>query len=372
MHYALEAFVPIRPRFVMQQEQLLKWTSELHEQAARLAKPSSPFSSTLVKLLELGSGKDKIQKRGFHICDPFEQNPSKRSIYTDAYPSGVKMKERMQFFDCEMTRIFESFYPIDARLPKHLIHVTCTGYVAPSPAQKIVSLRKAKDTSVTHAYHMGCYAAIPAIRIAAGALALSSPASSVDIVHTEMCSLHFNPLDCSTEQLVVQSLFADGFIKYRVSKKSSASCLKVLALHEELIPDSLSSMSWRCEDICHSMTLSKKVPVMLSQALHGYLSRLVEKVHLNEKLIKAKAYFAIHPGGPKIIQHITQLFHLKEEQISHSSFIMQHCGNMSSATLPHIWEKMLHDRRIKTGSYIVSFAFGPGLTLSGALFQKRG
>ena len=372
MHYALEGFVSIRPRYSMVQEELLHWISSLHEQAARLATPALCFTSTKKKLLELGSGKGKIQKRGFHIRDPLEQSSSKRSIYTDVHPSGVGMKERMHFFDQEMTQVFEEFYPPDAQFPEELIHVTCTGYVAPSPAQKIVSLRKASNTIVTHAYHMGCYAAIPAIRIAAGALALSSFTSCVDIVHTEVCSLHFNPLGYTTEQLVVQSLFADGFIKYRVTKNGSGPCLKVLALHEEIIPDSLNSMSWRCEDICHAMTLNKKIPVQLSQALQKHFSYLVEKTRLKEKILKAKALFAIHPGGPKIIEYIAQMFDLKEEQITHSYAVMQEYGNMSSATLPHIWERISDDKRVASGSYIISLAFGPGLTLCGAILQKRG
>jgi predicted naringenin-chalcone synthase len=34
----------------------------------------------------------------------------------------------------------------------------------------------------------------------------------VDIVHTELCSLHLQPLRHEAEQLVIQSLFADGCI----------------------------------------------------------------------------------------------------------------------------------------------------------------
>jgi len=358
---ALESFVSIRPRFEMAQVELLSWTSLLHAE--------STAHNTKDKLLALGSGPDKIQKRGFQIPDPFAQRGAEREIYTP--PSGLGMKERMQFFDRETLRFFEAFYPEMSLLPAHLIHVTCTGYVAPSPAQQIVSLRLAKETLVTHAYHMGCYAAIPAIRIAAGALALApSPTSVVDIVHTEMCSLHLNPMDHSTEQLVVQSLFADGFIKYSATRKMRAPCLQVLALHEEILPESLDQMTWRCEEICHAMTLSKKIPLLLSNALEGFFSRLVQKTDLDEEKIKTTGYFAIHPGGPKIIEYIVQKFHLKRAQVSHSHGVMQEYGNMSSATLPHIWEKMLQDTHLEEGAFIVSFAFGPGLTLAGALFQK--
>ena len=44
-------------------------------------------------------------------------------------------------------------------------------------------------------------------------------------------------------------------------------------------------------------------------------------------------------------------------------------GNMSSATLPYIWMRLLRD--VPVGTLIPSLAFGPGLTICGALFEKR-
>lgn len=376
MNYYLGGFFHIRPRFENDQKELLEWTAKLHAAAAATEQSSTPFSSIRERLLELGSGKDKIQKRGFQISDPFEENFENMDIYpVTLRPEGTGFKDRMLFFDREVSKIFEQFYGPDVPLPGHLIHVTCTGYVAPSPAQKIVSQRKgSQSTIVTHAYHMGCYASIPAIRIAAGSLslALTSPATlSVDIVHTEVCSLHMHPLRHSTEQLIVQSLFADGFIKYSVYKEdSNKPSLKILALREEIVPDSLNSMTWSCDDVCHAMTLNKNVPVFITRTLEGYFSRLCEMAGMDADQMKKNAYFAIHPGGPKILQHIQQLFALNEEQLAHSLYVLQQYGNMSSATLPHIWERMLNDDHVPKGAYIASLAFGPGLSITGALFQK--
>lgn len=375
MHYFLSQFSHIRPRFEHDQKALLEWTAMLHETAA-VSQGSAPLTSSVrERLLELGSGRDKIQKRGFLIRDPFIDQCDEMTIYpVSLKPEGVEFKERMLFFDREVSQIFEAFYARDAALPSHLIHVTCTGYVAPSPAQKLVSQRDARGTTVTHAYHMGCYASIPAIRMGAGmlSLALPSPAAvSVDIVHTEVCSLHLHPLRHSIDQLIVQSLFADGFIKYSVQKEEPKSpAFKVLALLEEIIPDSINSMTWNCDSVCHAMTLDKNVPVFITRVLEKYLERLAALVGRNAEELKKNAYFAIHPGGPKILFHIQHLCSLGEQQIAHSMDVLQNFGNMSSATLPHIWEKMLCD--LPDGALVVSLAFGPGLSIVGALFEKRG
>src|SRR5690349_10817315 len=215
MGYCLGKFVHIRARFEKDQNALLEWTAKLHEMAALTAQLQHSFASIKERLFELGSGKEKIQKRGFQISDPFQDRYEDMPIYpVTIRPEGSSLKDRMLFFDKEVTGVFEQFYTESTPLPEHLIHVTCTGYVAPSAAQKLISKRCASThTIVTHAYHMGCYASIPAIRIAAGSLALNSfnlpsPDPFVDVVHTEICSLHIHPLRHSTEQLIVQSLFA--------------------------------------------------------------------------------------------------------------------------------------------------------------------
>ena len=45
---------------------------------------------------------------------------------------------------------------------------------------------------------------------------------------------------------------------------------------------------------------------------------------------------------------------------------------MSSATLPHVWKAVLEDAAVKPGRLIVALAFGPGLTISGAILRKTG
>jgi predicted naringenin-chalcone synthase len=63
---------------------------------------------------------------------------------------------------------------------------------------------------------------------------------------------------------------------------------------------------------------------------------------------------------------------LKEHQMEHSQNVLREYGNMSSATLPHIWKEMLEDDRVPSGTPIITLAFGPGLTICGAVLEKCG
>lgn len=373
----LSDFQHIRPHYEIDQEKSLDWIAAIHAEAEQSLSPCDHSFKMQIreKLARIGLGKERIQNRGVLIGDLFKEDPSAMEIYpVTKNPNGNGFAERSRFFDREVSKIFERFYSEEASLPGHLIHVTCTGYVAPSPAQKLVSTRNAGTrTTVTHAYHMGCYGAISAIRISAGYIALSSfsDSSNVDIVHTEVCSLHMHPLCHRSEQLLVESLFADGFIKYTAyANKISGPHLKIFALHEETIPESIDSMTWRCEDNGLSMTLAKDVPVLIARTMSGYLTRLCSIVNLSlEKVIK-EAFFAVHPGGPKILQQIKDLLQLQAYQLEHSEYVLKNFGNMSSATLPHIWERMLSDPKVPSKALVVSLAFGPGLNIAGGLFEK--
>ena len=182
---------------------------------------------------------------------------------------------------------------------------------------------------------MGCYGALAAIRM--GGFLFLSLAPSVDIVHTELSSLHMHPLRHSIEQLLVQSLFADGFIKYSLTSQTDQPHFKTLGLLEEILPESSESMTWRCEDHGLSMTLSREVPVLINRSLDGYLTRLSALSKVDLSTIKAQALFAVHPGGPKILDYVEKRFSLTPEQMRYSRAVLRDYGNMSSATLPHIW-----------------------------------
>lgn len=372
----LTSFHSIRPPFESLQEDTLEWLIDAHLEAE--LKKGLPLNERDLfreqikeRLFRVGCKPDRIEKRGHILKDLLHRNWNQMSVYRlDETPSGKDLSVRSKIYKEAVDQIFEEYYPENTNAPDDLIHVSCTGYISPSGAQGIVSKRGwGARTTVTHAYHMGCYGSIPAIRMATGFLSMGK--KQVDIVHTEVCSLHTNPSLHGIDQLVSQSLFADGFIKYSVLEKSDAPHYQVIALHEEVIDDSRDAMTWNVSNWGFQMTLTKEVPVLISRALKNYLIRLANLSNISyEKLLK-EAIFAIHPGGPKILLYIQELLGLKDHQMKYSFDILRKYGNMSSCTLPHIWDEVLRDRDVLDRTPLVSLAFGPGLSISGNLLEKR-
>lgn len=160
---------------------------------------------------------------------------------------------------------------------------------------------------------MGCYASLPAVRIAEGLVAARS--KHVDIIHTEMCSLHMDRNDHSSEQLVVQSLFADGHIKYSaVPSQEAESGYQVLAIRELIVPDSQQDMSWITASWGMKMTL-REVPAKIAGSLREFVVKLCQQAEVDFADVVKTGVFAIHPGGPKIIDLVKENLELSDEQV---------------------------------------------------------
>ncbi|WP_295990940.1 3-oxoacyl-[acyl-carrier-protein] synthase III C-terminal domain-containing protein [Rugamonas sp.] len=295
---------------------------------------------------------------------------------------GIDLKQRHASYGKIVGDCLQDLYPDSSAPPDDLIHVTCSGYLAPSPVERMVARKEWFDTTVTHSYHMGCYGAFPAIKMAHGFLASSAmsnpsaaPRERVDIVHTELLSGHHNIEDSGIENIITMSLFADGFIKYSLAsgeyaRQHGVHGLRVLAFHEHLLPDSADDMTWVPAAHQFQMTLSVMVPVVIKRHVRRFVADLLRRAGLDFERDKPTLMFAIHPGGPKIVEHIQGELGLTDDQVAISKKVFRENGNMSSATIPHILKGILEEKAIKAGTRVVSLGFGPGLTVTGLVLEK--
>jgi predicted naringenin-chalcone synthase len=167
----------------------------------------------------------------------------------------------------------------------------------------------------------------------------------------------------------VQSLFADGLIRYCVVPDQGTRGLRLLALHERVLRDSAEAMTWMVSDAGMQMTLARDVPDRVASAVRGFVAELLAKANRDVRHLR-DAVVAVHPGGPKIIDRVREVLELADSQVAASRGVLLDHGNMSSATLPHIWMRILDDPRVPAGTLVPSLAFGPGLTICGGLFEK--
>ncbi len=280
------------------------------------------------------------------------------------------LEARMALFEETALRLAETAFPSGEAAPGVLVQVSCTGYASPHAVQRVAA-RRGWAPRVLHVGHMGCYASVPA---AAAAAALARDAAQdggegrASLFVVELPTLHLRPEAVADEQVVVNTLFGDGAIRFDASVAVREDALALLGTAETLLPSSEDEMTWRLRDSSFEMTLSREVPARVGAAVAGFAAQFLKTHGL---ALGDVAHFAIHPGGPRVIEHVLRALGLPESAAAHSRELLRLRGNMSSATLPHVWARMLADPAVRPGERILSLAFGPGLTAVANLLEKR-
>lgn len=293
---------------------------------------------------------------------------------------GVDLRTRHASYGKVVDGVIAEMYDDRAAPPDDIIHVTCSGYLAPSPIERMVSRREWFETTVTHSYHMGCYGAFPATKMAHGFLsssrhAVTPPKQRVDIIHTELLSAHSSVEEFSADNIVTMTMFADGFIRYSVYaeqafRERGGPGFRLLACHERLLPDSADDETWVPGPHRFHLTLSIMVPIVIKRHVRAFTEALLRRAGLDLARDKDHLGFVIHPGGPKIVEHIQDELGLRADQVALSQQVFLEHGNMSSVTVPYILKLMLEERSIPQGQRVVCIGFGPGLTIAGQVLEK--
>jgi len=118
-------------------------------------------------------------------------------------------------------------------------------------------------------------------------------------------------------------------------------------------------MTWDVTDLGFRMGLSPRVPDVLSRHVGGVVEELLGGAGLRMEDV---AGWAVHPGGPRILDVVRDELGLTEEQMATSRRVLAEHGNCSSATVLLVLEEMAD-----VAGPVVVMAFGPGLTLYAAL-----
>jgi prepilin-type processing-associated H-X9-DG protein len=372
----LNQIVPAYAPFRVDQKDAIAWLMKALQRSKPGAVAEDPARNRALQLYERFLGNSSIAARRSVLPDYGHTDWNSMVLFKDASRvdgtatpwMSPPLENRMKCFaDAAMDLARSAFQNTDAA-PSYLIEVSCTGYDAPYTAQKLLLEKGWQDTTkLLKLGHMGCYASVPALNLAADLLRSQPDERSISIFSVELCSLHLAPQACEADQLVANILFADGSARMDLSRHRSPQSLAFLDHSETLIPDSTDCMTWRPGDSYFRMVLSKKVGVKIKEVLRDQVRQFLGRHGLRIQDIDR---FAVHPGGPLIIETVQRTLELDDEAVRHSKAILHQFGNMSSSTLPHIWESMQMDPEVKAGERIVSLAFGPGLTLMMNLLAK--
>jgi len=126
-------------------------------------------------------------------------------------------------------------------------------------------------------------------------------------------------------------------------------------------------MAWAIGDLGFEMRLSTYVPALIKGGISSLTRAVLKDTGRNIEDIR---FLAIHPGGRKILESIEQELHINPERNEAAYNILRNFGNMSSPTVLFVLERVMSKLTAADhGEPILSFAFGPGLSLESILFN---
>jgi predicted naringenin-chalcone synthase len=246
----------------------------------------------------------------------------------------------------------------------HLVTCSCTGFVNPGVDLDLVRGLGLRDSVArVHVGFMGCHGAFNALAVAA-AFTAADPDVVVLVACVELCSLHFR-YGTGSDHVVANSIFADGaaaLVAVGERGPQPRGIWQLLGRWSRVLPDSADQMGWVIGDHGFEMSLSARVPDAIAEHLPRLVDTALESAGLAREAVGS---WAVHPGGPRVLASVAAALGLASETLAASHAVLAEHGNMSSATILFILERMM---RQEAAGPCAAMAFGPGLTAELALF----
>ena len=244
----------------------------------------------------------------------------------------------------------------------HLVTVSCTGFSAPGLDVGLITALGLRPTvSRTHVGYMGCHGVLNALGVVRAFAA--DPAARVLVCAVELCSLHYHfPWD--PQAMVSNALFADGAAALvGAAAEPSHDAWRAVANGSCVLPDSEDAMTWTITNHGFVMTLSPRVPNLIAAHLRPWLADWLAGHGLTVADVRS---WAIHPGGVRILSAVEEALSLPLGTAAVSREVLREFGNMSSATVLFILERL---RQRGAPRPCVALGFGPGLVAEAVLFR---
>lgn len=240
-----------------------------------------------------------------------------------------------------------------------------------------------RDTERTPVSFAGCAAGIAGMRVAEDFVRRSRRKCAL-LVTFEVPSAHGRGAVQSICGEIVHSIFADGCAvavlaatgsKFEFKRiQAGDPVIRIRGRRSELMSNSQDGILLKTTPSAIDCLLSKNLCNYLKKGIAGYVERLVASGNFGKQDI---SYWAVHPGGRRIIESVQLGCEVDEENLSESYAVLREHGNMLSVAVLFVLKKMMHrcieeqqagvgDLGDKVG---VAFSFAPGVSVEGFVFS---
>jgi predicted naringenin-chalcone synthase len=240
---------------------------------------------------------------------------------------------------------------------------TCTGRLTPSvDAHLIARLGARADVQRVHVGDTGCASAMVALQQAWNHLH-AFPTHRALVVSVEICSAAYF-LDDRLESAVAHAIFADGAAGVALSADGAGP--GILTARTLFRSEHLPAMGFEYPGGRPRVVLSKDVR-RIGAVMMGEMARtLMETQGLKREDV---SHWVLHSAGRRVLDRARELLDLSDAQMAHARAVLRDYGNMSSATILFVLERLLRTETPVPGEWGVMIGLGPGFAAEGALLR---
>jgi alpha-pyrone synthase len=262
---------------------------------------------------------------------------------------------------------------------RQIVFVSSTGFVGPGiDAELIERLGLRRDISRATVNFMGCAAAMNGLHLACDRVK-ANPTHKSLVICLELSSVNA-VFEDGINDVIIHSIFADGCAAMVVG---ASTARQAIGTEKILIKDRLSYLVENTQD---GITLGIKdngITCQLSRQLPEYIETGIEPIIdgflADNGMTKDDIdLWAVHPGGTRIVESVQRALGLSDSQVAHSWQILAEYGNMLSASLLFVIERMMLNNHNSCPDAMesterlngIAFSFSPGIGVEGILFEK--
>lgn len=234
------------------------------------------------------------------------------------------------------------------------------------------------ETQRVMLYFMGCSGGVSGLRVAKD-IAENNPGSRVLLATSETTIIGFKPPSAERPyDLVGVALFGDGAGAMMIGTDPVPGERPLFELHtaiQNFLPNTEKTIDGRLTEEGISFKLARELPQIIEDNIEGFCGKLMGNTGFTNNDYN-KMFWAVHPGGPAILNKLEKRLDLLPDKLSASRRALMDYGNASSNTIVYVLEYMLEESlKMKTHdhgdtNWGLILAFGPGITFEGILARN--
>ena len=240
---------------------------------------------------------------------------------------------------------------------------TCTGRMTPSlDAHLIARLGCRPGVQRVHVGDTGCASAVVALQQAWNHVR-AFPAHRALVVAVEICSAAYF-LDDRLESAVAHAIFADGAGALAIAAEGDGPAI---VEHRTLFrPEHLDAMGFEYPGGRPRVILSKDVRRIGAVMMADMARELMDAQGLKPGDIR---HYVLHSAGRRVLDRARALLELDESALSPARSVLKEFGNMSSATILFVLDRVMRHDSPVPGDWGLLVGLGPGFAAEGALLR---